>query len=165
VPADLDIHLICDNYGTHETPAIKAWLARHPRFHMHVTPTGSSWINQVERWFGFLTEQKIRRGVHKSVQALEADFWGRPRGRASRRPSGSSARPVRSQRPVDQMVPAYLAPHPAVTRAGRALQRRGVDSVRPGDVQPTVVSGPAVPGPCGNPHVVRPVSLVAAGDL
>jgi transposase len=74
VPAELDIHLICDNYGTHKTPAIRAWLARHPRFHMHFTPTGSSWINQVERWFGFLTEQKIRRGAHKSVQALEADI-------------------------------------------------------------------------------------------
>jgi transposase len=74
VPDDLDIHLICDNYGTHKTPAIKAWLARHPRFHMHFTPTGSSWINQVERWFGFLAEQKIRRGAHKSVQALEADI-------------------------------------------------------------------------------------------
>jgi transposase len=52
VPAELDVHLVCDNYGTHKTPAIKAWLARHPRFHMHFTPTGSSWINQVERWFG-----------------------------------------------------------------------------------------------------------------
>ena len=74
VPAGLDVHLVCDNYGTHKTPAIKAWLAKHPRFHMHFTPTGSSWINQVERWFGFLTDQKIRRGVHKSVQALEADI-------------------------------------------------------------------------------------------
>ena len=74
VPAELDIHLICDNYGTHKTPAVKAWLARHPRFHMHFTPTGSSWINQVERWFGFLSDQKIRRGAHKSVQALEADI-------------------------------------------------------------------------------------------
>jgi transposase len=74
VPEGLDIHLICDNYGTHKTPAIKAWLARHPRFHMHFTPTGSSWINQVERWFGHLTDQKIRRGVHKSVQALETDI-------------------------------------------------------------------------------------------
>jgi transposase len=69
VPAELDVHLICDNYGTHKTPAIKAWLARHPRFHMHFTPTGSSWINQVERWFGLLTEQKIRRGSHASVHA------------------------------------------------------------------------------------------------
>jgi transposase len=74
VPAELDVHLICDKYGTHKTPAIKAWLARHPRFHMHFTPTGSSWINQVERWFGFLTEQLIRRGVHKSVQSLENDI-------------------------------------------------------------------------------------------
>jgi len=74
VPAELDVHLICDNYGTHKTPAIKAWLANHPRFHMHFTPTGSSWINQVERWFAYLTEQLIRRGVHKSVQALEADI-------------------------------------------------------------------------------------------
>lgn len=74
VPAELDVHLVCDNYGTHKTPAIKAWLAKHPRFHMHFTPTGSSWINQVERWFGFLTDQKIRRGTHKSVQALEADI-------------------------------------------------------------------------------------------
>jgi transposase len=74
VPADLDVHLICDNYGTHKTPAVRAWLARHPRFHLHFTPTGSSWINQVERWFGFLTDQKIRRGAHQSVQALEADI-------------------------------------------------------------------------------------------
>ncbi len=74
VPEGLDIHLICDNYGTHKTPAIKTWLARHPRIHMHFTPTGSSWINQVERWFGFLTDQMIRRGAHKSVQALEKDI-------------------------------------------------------------------------------------------
>jgi transposase len=74
VPAGLDVHLVCDNYGTHKTPAIKAWLARHPRFHIHFTPTGSSWINQVERWFAYLTDQLIRRGVHKSVQRLEADI-------------------------------------------------------------------------------------------
>jgi len=71
VPAGLDVHLICDNLATHKTPAIRDWLARHPRFELHFTPTGSSWINQVERWFGFLTDQMIRRGVHKSVQALE----------------------------------------------------------------------------------------------
>jgi transposase len=72
VPAGLDVHLVCDNYGTHKTPAIQEWLARHPRFHVHFTPTGSSWINQVERWFGYLTDQKIRRGACKSVQSLEA---------------------------------------------------------------------------------------------
>jgi transposase len=74
VPEDLGIHVVCDNYGTHKTPAIKAWLARHPRFQLHFTPTGSSWINQVERWFGFLTDQMIRRGVHTSVQSLERDL-------------------------------------------------------------------------------------------
>ena len=74
VPADLDVHLVCDNYATHKTAIIQDWLARHPRFHLHFTPTGSSWINQVERWFGYLTDQMIRRGVHKSVQALEADI-------------------------------------------------------------------------------------------
>jgi len=74
VPADLDVHLICNNYGTHKTPVIRAWLTRHPRFHIHFTPTGSSWINQVERWFAYLTEQLVRRGVHKSVAKLEADI-------------------------------------------------------------------------------------------
>jgi len=74
VPKELDVHVICDNYSTHKTPAITAWLGRHPRVHLHFTPTGSSWVNQVERWFGFLTDQLIRRGVHKSVQALEHDI-------------------------------------------------------------------------------------------
>ncbi|MEN3266445.1 IS630 family transposase [Pseudonocardia sp.] len=74
VPDHLDVHLVCDNYGTHKTPAVKAWLARHPRFHLHFTPTSSSWVNQVERWFGFITDQLIRRGSHTSVQALEADI-------------------------------------------------------------------------------------------
>jgi transposase len=74
VPDDLDVHLVCDNYGTHKTPAINAWLVKHPRFHMHFTPTSSSWINQVERWFGFITDELIRRGSHTSVQALEADI-------------------------------------------------------------------------------------------
>ena len=76
VPADLDVHLVCDNYGTHKTPEIRTWLTRHPRFHIHFTPTGSSWINQVERWFGLLTDKLLRRGVHTSVQALEKDIRG-----------------------------------------------------------------------------------------
>ena len=74
VPAGLDVHLVCDNYATHNTPEIKTWLSRHPRFHVHFTPTGSSWMNQVERWFGLLTDKLIRRGVHTSVQALENDI-------------------------------------------------------------------------------------------
>ena len=74
VPAALDVHLVCDNYVTHKTPEIQQWLARRPRFHVHFTPTGSSWINQVERWFGMLTDKLIRRGIHTSVQALENDI-------------------------------------------------------------------------------------------
>jgi transposase len=74
VPADLDVHLVCDNYGTHKSPAIKKWLAAHPRFHLHHTPTYSSWLNQVERWFAYLTDDLLRRGDHRSVQALEKDI-------------------------------------------------------------------------------------------
>jgi transposase len=74
VPTELDVHLVCDNYGTHKTPAIKKWLAAHPRFHVHYTPTYSSWLNQVERWFAYLTEDLLRRGDHRSVQALEHDI-------------------------------------------------------------------------------------------
>ena len=74
VPDHLDVHLVCDNYGTHQSPAIKTWLAAHPRFHMHYTPTYSSWINQVERWFAYLTDDLLRRSDHRSVQALENDI-------------------------------------------------------------------------------------------
>ncbi len=72
VPMGLAVHLILDNYGTHKTPAIHRWLARHPRFHLHFTPTGASWINLVERWFGVLTDKQIRRGSHRSTLQLEA---------------------------------------------------------------------------------------------
>jgi transposase len=71
VPGDLDVPLILDNYGTHKTPLIHRWLLRHPRFHLHFTPTYSSWINQVERWFATLTDKQIRRGSHRSTRALE----------------------------------------------------------------------------------------------
>jgi len=72
VPAALDVHLILDNYGTHKTPLIHRWLARRPRYHLHFTPTGASWINLVERWFAALTERQIRRGAHRSTRELEA---------------------------------------------------------------------------------------------
>ena len=73
VPTELDVHIVCDNLATHKTATVRDWLAKHPRFHIHFTPTGSSWINQVERWFGYLTDQLLRRGVHTSVAALEKD--------------------------------------------------------------------------------------------
>jgi transposase len=69
-PPDLDLHLIVDNYATHKHPRVKTWLARHKRFHMHFTPTSSSWLNLVERWFREITEKRIRRGTFKSVQKL-----------------------------------------------------------------------------------------------
>ena len=72
VPADLDVHIIMDNYGTHKTPLIWAWFAKRPRFHVHFTPTYGSWLNLVERWFAELTTKQLRRGVHRSVRALEA---------------------------------------------------------------------------------------------
>jgi len=74
VPAELDVHLICDNYGTHKTPEIKRWFLRHARFQLHLTPTYSSWLNLVERWFAELTNRKLRRSAHRSVAELEADL-------------------------------------------------------------------------------------------
>lgn len=73
-PPGLDLHLVLDNYAAHKAPAIKAGLLAHPRFHLHFTPTGSSWLNLVERWFAELTTKQIRRGVHESIQALERDI-------------------------------------------------------------------------------------------
>ncbi|WP_017112607.1 IS630 family transposase, partial [Xanthomonas vasicola] len=70
VPQDLDVHLICDNYATHKHARIKAWLAKRPRYHIHYTPTCSSWLNQVERWFGLITQRAIRRGSFESVADL-----------------------------------------------------------------------------------------------
>ena len=71
VPADLDVHVVLDNSSTHKTPAIKTWLLRHPRFHFHFTPTSSSWLNLVERWFAELTRRLLQRSAHRSVKALE----------------------------------------------------------------------------------------------
>src|SRR5829696_2672306 len=73
VPAAFDLHLVCDNYATHKTPQVKKWLLRHPRFHLHFTPTSASWLNLVERWFAELTTRKLRRSTHRSVAELEAD--------------------------------------------------------------------------------------------
>ena len=74
VPKNLDVHLVMDNYATHKTPLIRAWLAKRPRWHVHLTPTSSSWLNQVERFFALLTDKKIRRGVHRNVADLQADI-------------------------------------------------------------------------------------------
>jgi len=70
-PQDLAVHRVIDNYGTHKTPKVRAWFARHPRFHIHFTPTSASWLNQVERWFSTSTTKQIRRGTHRSTRQLE----------------------------------------------------------------------------------------------
>ncbi len=74
VPAELDVHVILDNSSTHKTPAIRKWLTAHPRFVLHFTPTSSSWLNLVERWFAELTNKKLRRGAHRSVGQLNGDI-------------------------------------------------------------------------------------------
>ena len=74
VPEGLDIHVVMDNYATHKTAAVKAWLARRTHWHVHFTPTSASWINQVERWFAELTRKQLQRGVHTSTRQLEADI-------------------------------------------------------------------------------------------
>jgi transposase len=74
VPAELDVHVVLDNSSTHKTPAIQKWLASHPRFVLHFTPTSSSWLNLVERWFSELTTKLLRRGAHRSVRALNDDI-------------------------------------------------------------------------------------------
>jgi transposase len=74
VPAHLDVHLVLDNSSTHKTPAIQRWLAAHPRFVLHFTPTSASWLNLVERWFAELTNKLLRRGAHRSVRQLNADI-------------------------------------------------------------------------------------------
>ena len=98
-PDELDVHLVSDNYGTHKSPAIRRWLDQHPRFHVHYTPTYSSWINQVERWFAYLTDDLLRRSDHRSVQALEKDIrsWV---AECNENPSRSSGRtPLRRSSP------------------------------------------------------------------
>jgi transposase len=74
VPGDLDVHVILDNSSTHKTPAIQKWLTAHPRFVLHFTPTSSSWLNLVERWFAELTTKKLHRGAHRSVGQLNTDI-------------------------------------------------------------------------------------------
>jgi transposase len=74
VPAELDVHVILDNSSTHKTPAVRKWLLAHPRFVLHFTPTSSSWLNLVERWFAELTNKKLRRGTHRSVRELNTDI-------------------------------------------------------------------------------------------
>jgi transposase len=75
VPAELDVHIVLDNLSTHKTPAVHRWFLRHPRFHLHFTPTYSSWLNQVERWFALLEQKQLKRGAHRSTAELEKAIY------------------------------------------------------------------------------------------
>jgi len=79
VPGDLDIHIVMDNYATHKTPAIRAWFARRPRWHVHFTPTGASRLNIIERFFAEITERQIKRGVHRSERERTPSVIGQRR--------------------------------------------------------------------------------------
>jgi transposase len=115
VPAGLDLHVICDNSSTHKTPAIQRWLLAHPRLHLHFTPTYSSWLNLVERWFAELTTKWLRRGSHRSVAELQASIqaWTTPGTRTRGRLSGPGP-PTRSS-----------TPSPATANASTTQDTRG----------------------------------------
>jgi transposase len=98
LPRHLDIHLVIDNSATHKTKLIRDWLAKRPRYHVHFTPTSASWINQVERWFGMLTERALRRGVHRSVADLERDI------RAFIDTTNADPKPFRWVKPADDIL-------------------------------------------------------------
>ena len=110
VPADLDVHLVMDNYATHKTPLIRNWLAKRPRWHVHLTPTSASWLNQVERFFALITERRIRRGIYRSVAALRADIM------AFIDLHNAEPKPFRWTKSADR--------HPGFHRALLPLQRR-----------------------------------------
>jgi hypothetical protein len=105
VPRDLDGHLVMDNYATPKTPAIRAWLARRPHWHVHLTPTSASWRNQIERFFAELTNQPIRRGVHRSLRQLERDP---PLHRPGQRPPQAL--------PLDPLGRRHPRQHPTLLR-------------------------------------------------
>ena len=100
VPEHLDVHIVLDNVSTHKTPAIQRWLLRHPRFKLHFTPTYSSWMNLVERWFSELTTKWLRRGTHTSVTDLKTPSTpGSTTGTTTPAPSPGARPPTRSSRP------------------------------------------------------------------
>lgn len=98
VPGELEIHLVLDNLSTHKAPTVKRWLAQHPRYHLHFTPTSASWLNQVETWFSILTRRQLRRGVHRSVAELETALL------AYAAHTNETARPFRWTKNADEIL-------------------------------------------------------------
>ncbi len=119
VPDGLDIQIVMDNYATHKTDGVKAWLARRPHWHLHFTPTSASWLNQVERWFAELTRKQLQRGVHRSTLQLETDKGRtqdrtrsaslelRVRVRAFIETPNQNPRPFKSTRSADPANPSF----------------------------------------------------------
>ncbi len=105
VPPDLDVHMVLDNYGTHKTALVRRWMAKRPRFlltpvnwHMHFTPTSSSWLNLVERWFAELTQKQLRRGVHRSTRELEEAIYSYMKA------SNENLRPFKWTKTADEIL-------------------------------------------------------------
>ncbi len=158
VPADLDMHLILDNYVTHKTPTIKQWLLAHPRFHLHFTPTSPSWLNLVERWFAELTQKKLKRGVHRSVQALERDI------RSWLTDWNDNPRPFVRTKTADEILDKVAAYRTTNFRPrSPVLQMRDRGDAQPDGSampvparttsSPTCPSGPAATSGCARPPV------------
>ena len=130
VPDDLDVHLVMDNYATHKTPAVRRWLAGHPRWHVHFTPTDASWLNQVERFFALLTEKQLRRGVHRSTQNSN-----RPFGTTSipstptRNPSAGPSPPTISSPPSNASA-CVLSMPPNVRGKSSRLQNQDTEAMQ-----------------------------------
>jgi transposase len=118
VPTDHAVHLVLDNYATHKTPTIRRWLAKHPRFQLHFTPIGGSWLNQVERWFSGLTDKALRRSVHRSVSELTQTI------ERYIDVSNAAARPFRWMKTADEIL-ASIARFCARTTSAH-LQRNSV---------------------------------------
>jgi transposase len=110
VPAELNIHLVLDNYGTHKTALVRQWLQKRPRYHLHFTPTHASWLNQVERWFALLTQRQIKRGSHRSVTELETAI------REFITVNNQKPKPFRWTKSADQIL-ASIARFATATRA------------------------------------------------
>ena len=154
VPKDLDLHLVLDNYATHKTPAIHQWLLKHPRFHLHFTPTSSSWMNLVERWFAELTNRKLRRSAHRSSPSSKpTSAPGSTSGTRTPGRSCGSRPPTRSWKPSPHTANELATQDTSGTRAsgpstfpnGRSRPRR-----------PARLSWQAGKNPAGN--AVAPLS-------
>jgi len=165
VPAHLDIHLVLDNASSHKTPKVKRWLDQHPRFHLHFTPTSSSWLNLVERWFGELTNKLLKRGAHRSVRALNADI------RAWIETWNENPRPYLWTKPAERILESIARYCQRINQTGdRGQAGRGRLAVadvwsgsvhfvvplliRPGSLDPLVAASGSSPRLCRLPGLV-----------